>query len=199
MVQVCWDMFKYQISFFFTHGLSFKVQWLTAMSCPPWTARSIVDSFPSHFCSCTSLPLSRVKTVWKSRFEQGQRSCRSWKGNKVERDRNYWGATFVFRPSAVVSSNSSSSLNVISMFLKVLWDFTVMTPLSFTVTTKSGLAAMPIFLRARFTPAMHQRGGGGGVRVDALERQPASFEFASEYAEFRRAKLDATRHKYEWA
>lgn len=164
MVQVCWDMFKDQISFFFfffTHGLSFKVQWLTAMSCPPWTARAIDVSFPSHFCVCTSLPSSREKTVWKSRFEQGQRSCRSWKGNQVERD-NYWGATFVFRPSAVVSSNSSSSLNVRSMFLKVLLDFTVMTPLSSTLTTKSGLVAMPIFLRAEFTPAMHQRGGGGG-------------------------------------
>lgn len=61
--------------------------------------------------------------------------------------------TLVFRPSAVVSSNSSSSLNLISVVLKVLSDFIETTPASSTLITRLGLAMLPICRVAKPTPS----------------------------------------------
>lgn len=61
--------------------------------------------------------------------------------------------TLVFLSSAVVSSNGSLSLNLISVVLKVLWDFMHTIPCSSTVTIKLGLVRFPTCRVANPTPA----------------------------------------------
>lgn len=67
----------------------------------------------SPFCTCMSLLPSKVQTL------------------------------FTFLPSAVSSSNSSPSLNLISVFLKGLVVFSVYIP-SFSVSSTTGLTLLPI-------------------------------------------------------
>ena len=61
--------------------------------------------------------------------------------------------TLVFLSSAVVSSNGSLSLNLISVVLKVLWVFMHTIPWSSTVTTRLGLVLLPTCRVAKPTPA----------------------------------------------
>lgn len=61
--------------------------------------------------------------------------------------------TLVFLSSAVVSSNGSLSLNLISVVLKVLWDFMQIIPWSSTDTTRLGLVRFPTCRVAKPTPA----------------------------------------------
>ena len=60
--------------------------------------------------------------------------------------------TLVTLSSAVLSSNSSSSLNLISVLLKVLCVFMEMTP-SATLTMNFGLITFPTWRLAMPTPA----------------------------------------------
>lgn len=72
----------------------------------------------------------------------------------------------VCRPSAVVSSNSWFSLNLISVVLNVLSDFMEMIP-SFTQITNLGFNKLPICRVAKFTPE-HRKIKPGSVDLLAL-------------------------------
>lgn len=125
-------------------------QRLTAVSIPSWISRSIVVSFPSHFWCCTSLPFSKLMTVWQRHLSLSQLNMEKII-NCASLFYQDW-PTLVFRPSAVVSSNSSFSLNLISAVFKVLSAFRDIKPSSVMLNTRLGFTKLPICLVAKFTP-----------------------------------------------
>lgn len=128
---------------------------LTAINFPSEISLSIFVSLPSQVCFCTSLPFSRITTVCR-----GNRTETSLLTPAQKRPPRLWCAfcphatpTLVFLSSAVVSSNGSLSLNLISVVLKVLWVFMQTIPWSSKVTTKLGLVRLPTCRVANPTPA----------------------------------------------
>ena len=132
---------------------------LTAINFPSEISLSIFVSFPSQLCFCTSLPFSRVTTVCGAEHIMRQ-TFTFYTHRHRKHPVTVCGGVFcppsltlVFLSSAVVSSKGSLSLNLISVVLKVLWDFMQMTPWSSTHTIRLGLVLLPTCRVANPTPA----------------------------------------------
>lgn len=130
-----------------------KRDFLTAINFPSVTSLSSVVSLPSHICFCTSFPFSRVTTVCKINEETHPLTPNGTVPKCQLTVHPKSALTLVFLSSAVVSSNSSFNLNLISVVLKVLCDFRHIIPWPSTLTTRFGLVLFPTWRVAKPTPA----------------------------------------------
>jgi len=120
---------------------------LTATSFPSLISLTNFVSLPSHFCTCTSVSPSMVKIDCK---HQHLHLNHLQTDTRRRLHTNCW-LTLTCRSSAVVSSNSSPSLEEISVFLKVLWVLTTTLSPSWLIATV-GLVTLPTCLVAKPTP-----------------------------------------------
>lgn len=121
---------------------------LTAINFSSDISLTSVVSLPSQVCFWISFPFSRVTTVFTKK-DALFNLLPSWELQLVKLVKTL---TVVFLSSAVVSSNGSFSLNLISVDLKALCDFMQINPWSSALRMKLGLVLFPTWRVAKPTP-----------------------------------------------